>query len=81
MGWWRAVAHRLDRRAGVAAVCPLARAPRLDRALKKIAKRGGEVILIDGTANCASKPLNGHTTSLTCNFKAAGLLVRRPGVI
>jgi hypothetical protein len=26
-----------------------ARAPRLDRALKKIAKRGGEVVLIDGT--------------------------------
>ncbi|MFJ3309588.1 transposase family protein [Streptomyces sp. NPDC086549] len=25
------------------------RAPRLDRALKKIAKRGGEVVLIDGT--------------------------------
>ncbi len=24
-------------------------APRLDRALKKIAKRGGEVVLIDGT--------------------------------
>ncbi|MFD4523923.1 hypothetical protein ACFWP7_08350 [Streptomyces sp. NPDC058470] len=24
-------------------------APRLDRALKKIAKRGGEVILVDGT--------------------------------
>ena len=26
-----------------------ARAPRLDRALKKIAKRGGEVVLVDGT--------------------------------
>ena len=26
-----------------------ARAPRLDRALRKIAKRGGEVVLIDGT--------------------------------
>ncbi|SCG06902.1 hypothetical protein GA0115255_122012 [Streptomyces sp. Ncost-T6T-2b] len=26
-----------------------AHAPRLDRALKKIAKRGGEVVLIDGT--------------------------------
>ncbi|GAA2651294.1 hypothetical protein GCM10010400_03250 [Streptomyces aculeolatus] len=26
-----------------------AKAPRLDRALKKIAKRGGEVVLIDGT--------------------------------
>ncbi|KMS66217.1 transposase, partial [Streptomyces viridochromogenes] len=26
-----------------------ARAPRLDRALKKIAERGGEVVLIDGT--------------------------------
>ncbi|WP_258044557.1 hypothetical protein [Streptomyces sp. SM11] len=26
-----------------------ARAPRLDRALKKVAKRGGEVVLIDGT--------------------------------
>ena len=26
-----------------------ARAPRLDRALKKIAKRGGELVLIDGT--------------------------------
>lgn len=26
-----------------------ARAPRLDRALKKIARRGGEVVLIDGT--------------------------------
>ncbi|WP_251060825.1 transposase family protein [Streptomyces sp. ISL-100] len=26
-----------------------ARAPRLDRALKKVARRGGEVVLIDGT--------------------------------
>ncbi|MFJ9020268.1 hypothetical protein ACIRPU_09820 [Streptomyces sp. NPDC102259] len=26
-----------------------AKAPRLDRALKKIAKRGGEVVLVDGT--------------------------------
>ncbi|MGR6975042.1 hypothetical protein ACU639_36565 [Streptomyces cynarae] len=30
---------------------PAAKAARLDRALKKIAKRGGEVVLIDGTSS------------------------------
>ncbi|MFI1168540.1 transposase family protein [Streptomyces sp. NPDC020801] len=35
------LARRADR--------PAAKAPRLDRALKKIARRGGEVVLIDGT--------------------------------
>ncbi|MER8091037.1 hypothetical protein ACFVZR_26030 [Streptomyces sp. NPDC058316] len=40
-----AVRRRRDELIGLLA----AQAPRLDRALRKVAERGGEVVLIDGT--------------------------------
>ncbi|MFE2490976.1 hypothetical protein ACFXGR_48835 [Streptomyces mirabilis] len=47
-----------------------AQAPRLDRALKKVAKRGGEVVLIDGTripppSAAPERPTGGTTPANT----------------
>jgi hypothetical protein len=40
-----------------------ARAPRLDRALKKIAKAGGQIVLLDGTLVRTGRPTARTTTA------------------
>jgi hypothetical protein len=43
-----------------------ARAPLLDRALKKIAKRGGELVLIDGTPIPTQRRAPAHARRMRC---------------
>ncbi|GAA3590434.1 hypothetical protein GCM10022419_086300 [Nonomuraea rosea] len=61
-GWptWPAAttspAATIRRRRDELVTLPAAKAPRVDRALKKIARRGGEVVLIDGTLISTAAP-------------------------